>query len=111
MEISDFISGIEQTKILGASAFGFITGGVARVINFDNRIENRKRKNIFSKDVEKEKKYTKLAIAGISGLTSTTYNGPISSDALEVITYSSIFRLGYEVGYNTTKNIEKYIKK
>ena len=105
MEISDFVYGFENTKILGVSSFGFITGGIAGLINFDEKIEKSKRK-VFSKDSDVEKKYTKLAISAIAGVTSINYNENILSDISQGVVYTALFRLGYETGYQVIRSFK-----
>ena len=105
MELSDLVYGFEDTKILGVSSFGFITGGVSGLINFDERIEKSKRK-IFSKDKNLEKKYNKLAISAIGGITSVNYSENILSNISQGVVYTTLFRLGYEVGYQFVKKFK-----
>jgi hypothetical protein len=107
MELSDFISDLEQTKILSLSAFGVITGGVAGIVKFDEIIENSKRK-FFSEDKSINKLSAKLAISATAGVTSTNYDGSLLSNIVEGLTYSVLFRIGYEAGYQITKNISLY---
>ena len=98
MEISDILSNFEDTKIISVSSFGFITGSVARLIDFDKKIE-MSRKKVFSENDAIEKKYTKLSISAIASITSANYDGNLASDISQIAGYTVLFRLGYEAGY------------
>ncbi len=104
MELGDFLSDLEQHKILSLTAFGAMTGAIAGVMNLDERIEKSKRK-IFSENKKIEKISAKLMASSVAGITSVDYNGSLTSNIGEGATYAALFRLGYETGYQITKNI------
>ena len=103
MELSDFFSDLEQHKTLSLTAFGAMTGVIAGVMNLDERIDKSKRK-IFSENKKIEKISAKLMASSVAGVTSVNYNGSLVSNIGEGTTYAVLFRLGYEAGYQITKN-------
>ncbi len=103
MELSDFFSDLEQTKILSLTTFGAMTGAIAGVMNLDERIENSKRK-IFSENKKIEKASVKIMTSSLAGITSVNYGGSLFSNVGEGATYTILFRLGYGAGYQITKS-------
>tara|TARA_Y100000310_G_C20650906_1_gene799369 strand:- start:1140 stop:1472 length:333 start_codon:yes stop_codon:yes gene_type:complete len=109
MELSDLFSDLEQHKTLSLTFFGFITGSVARLINFEERVKKSKRK-LFSENKNVERRSVELMVSSVAGVTSINYGGPLVSDFGEGLTYTALFRLGYEAGYQITKNMYFYTR-
>ena len=104
MELSDIISDLEQTKILSLSSFGFITGGIASFIGFDQIVENRK-SSIFSDNKKTEKRLSEGMASFVAGITSINYNGSFLGNVGETLTYTVLFRIGYGAGYTLVNNL------
>ena len=98
MVLTDLINDLELNKTILIGVSGAVTGVVAGKLDFDNKVENSE-KTFSSKDKRIEKESLIASCSLISGCGAFDSEGSYSSNFLELMTYTAMFRLGYEVSH------------
>lgn len=110
MELSDLLMDVEEKKIIGLGFWGAIIGGIAEIVDFDNKVINHKYKFIFN-NPHTDLDFAKTIIALATGMPSVNYGNGIVRDGGETLIYISSARIGYEIGSQLIKSIKGYVKK
>ena len=110
MELSDLLTDLEGSKLIGIGCMGGFIGMVGGMLNFDDMVLEGNKKLIF-KNPRADLEFAKGVIGLATAVKNVNYNGPLAGDATELAIYGLYARIGYEIGNKFVKSVKNYIKK